>query len=86
MNESNFRPMSPAMQRFDALPSHRELLWGSGWNRSGQPTASTHAGGPCEVMITASGTFPYPLPSAHGELTGAGWREALGSGGAGEGT
>ena len=27
MNESNFLPMSEAMQRSDAAPSHRELLW-----------------------------------------------------------
>jgi hypothetical protein len=26
MNASNFLPMSPAMQRSDAVPSHRELL------------------------------------------------------------
>ena len=26
MNESNFLPMSEAMQRSDAVPSHRELL------------------------------------------------------------
>ena len=77
MNESNFLPMSEAMQRSDAVPSHRELLYVSPWRLTeGDSGVRGARDGRSIVVLTGAGiSAESGLPTFRGnDGLWMGWR------------